>query len=663
MANTEKVDVDIHFNSNANQATQDVNQLVTAIGDVSDAQGQATKSIQDHAKALKSNSLAVLENGGAMGLLNDLTGGYAMMIKDVVEASALFTNSKKIDTVATEASTVATGANAVATEAATIATESWTVALLANPVVAITAAVVALGVAVFLVTKYLSGQAEATEKVNDLLKINRLATENLTKANEESKSVIASMNEIEIARAKALGKSTAEIDALIKKQKEGDVQTAISARITAKAATDAASVAIGKVLANTGILGGIDEEALKTAKENYKLALDAEKKANDDVNTAIISQTTTRLGVQERIHNEEVKANEDKNKKILDSNIKAAADAKALADKIAAEKLAADMKSANEALSIVNKLREETETPAEKENREFQDKKTILEANNLSTEELEKQHKNNLLKIQKEATDKELDKIDGTNEVLANDRLTKQETKALEMQDGFDKDRAFAQLQLDTELLDETNRFNALTEAQQQEADQIKLHEDIITNIKANATATRKQISDAEKAETADNIKAIAAGLSTLNQLFSVNDGNSVKSKKKAIIRNGVVNLAQIGVDTGLAISKGYAEGGPWLGSGGAIIATAMGVINTALVIASTNKQLQALGGGSVTSTSPTVASAQPTTTFVSSSNNQIADSISNAQSSTPIKTYVTIGDVNTADELNRKAVGNSTIG
>jgi hypothetical protein len=40
--------------------------------------------------SMKESSLSVLENGGAMGLLNDATGGMAMTVKDAVEATALF---------------------------------------------------------------------------------------------------------------------------------------------------------------------------------------------------------------------------------------------------------------------------------------------------------------------------------------------------------------------------------------------------------------------------------------------------------------------------------------------------------------------------------------------------------------------------------------------
>jgi len=47
-------------------------------------------------KSMGDSSNAVLDNGGAMGLLNDATGGLAMTVKDAVEASVLFTKSQKL---------------------------------------------------------------------------------------------------------------------------------------------------------------------------------------------------------------------------------------------------------------------------------------------------------------------------------------------------------------------------------------------------------------------------------------------------------------------------------------------------------------------------------------------------------------------------------------
>jgi hypothetical protein len=65
------------------------------LANLSDKTKEASQSQKSLGSSLKSSSLSVLENGGAMGLLNDLTGGFAMQVKDAVEASALFTKSQK----------------------------------------------------------------------------------------------------------------------------------------------------------------------------------------------------------------------------------------------------------------------------------------------------------------------------------------------------------------------------------------------------------------------------------------------------------------------------------------------------------------------------------------------------------------------------------------
>jgi len=75
------------------ELTKKMNALETSIEGVDDAQDSLAKST-------KSSSTAVLENGGAMGLLNDATGGLAMTVKDAVEASVLFTKSQRAAAIA-----------------------------------------------------------------------------------------------------------------------------------------------------------------------------------------------------------------------------------------------------------------------------------------------------------------------------------------------------------------------------------------------------------------------------------------------------------------------------------------------------------------------------------------------------------------------------------
>lgn len=53
------------------------------------------KTQEGFRKSLKNSANSVLENGGAIGLLDEVTGGYATKVKDAVEASGLFTKSQK----------------------------------------------------------------------------------------------------------------------------------------------------------------------------------------------------------------------------------------------------------------------------------------------------------------------------------------------------------------------------------------------------------------------------------------------------------------------------------------------------------------------------------------------------------------------------------------
>lgn len=83
------------------------------------------------------------------------------------------------------------------------------------------------------------------------------------------------------------------------------------------------------------------------------------------------------------------------NKKIADAD---AAQKEAIADK----QLADDMASAQQAIDILNQLKEDAETPAERELREYNDKRKVLLDNNLSIEELTRQHIKKMQQIQAE---------------------------------------------------------------------------------------------------------------------------------------------------------------------------------------------------------------------------------------------------------------------
>jgi len=170
-------------------------QLDTATGDV--------------ATGMKQSSLSILENGGAMGLLNDATGGVAMTIKDAVEATGLFTSGTAIATMAQKAYAFVVGTTTGALKALRLALAATGIGVI----------VVALG---FLVEKLMSStkateeQTRAQELLNQAIKAsNELYKENI--------SAIDDVTKARLLRAKIAGKSETELSKI---EKEGSQERA-----------------------------------------------------------------------------------------------------------------------------------------------------------------------------------------------------------------------------------------------------------------------------------------------------------------------------------------------------------------------------------------------------------------------------------------------------
>ena len=226
-----------------------LNSKATTLDDNLENISHSNKSVSS---SFAESSNAILENGGAMGLLNDLTGGYAMMVKDAVEASALFIVKKRADTVATNATTVATvsantatqqgiigkikdaaatvtstvakGASTVATNIATAAQWLWNAAVVANPLVALVVGIVAAGAALYKLTTFLLENAEANEtaskataKMTAQLKEQSMAAARGLRALKENADYNYEL-------AKANGASTAEL----RKMKEASINAEIA---------------------------------------------------------------------------------------------------------------------------------------------------------------------------------------------------------------------------------------------------------------------------------------------------------------------------------------------------------------------------------------------------------------------------------------------------
>lgn len=89
---------EIKIVADASDATKEVNKLRNSLDDVQEESKKASKSIDD-----------VASNGGAIAILDSLTGGLATRLKDAYEASKLFNTSLK----ATRGALIATGIGAL----------------------------------------------------------------------------------------------------------------------------------------------------------------------------------------------------------------------------------------------------------------------------------------------------------------------------------------------------------------------------------------------------------------------------------------------------------------------------------------------------------------------------------------------------------------------
>lgn len=346
-----------------------------------------------------------------------------------------------------------------------------------------------------------------------------------------------------------------------------------------------------KIEAKNKYLGVVAEEGKATAefaretnRQIAKVDADAqsekEKKAKEISDKAKADRKTERLKLQ--------KEREDEAKRI--------------------EKERQDemMASAKQALDIVNQLKESQETPAQKENREYQEKKTILEANNLSTEELTKVHLQNLAKIKEEdkaKSDAEQkikgDKIKADDEKIIADEKALEQAKEEVRQAGLDN---IGNIGKSLQVLAGKNKAIAKAGL-----------------IVENAVSIAKIIQNTAVA----NAKAVATFPATAGQPFvginTISGALSIASSIKAT----ATAMKQLG-------------GGDSGGGAGA--------------------SLPSGGGGG--------ASATPAVGFQTSSENQIATTINNNKQDAPIvKAYVVSSDVSTAQAIDRNKVESNSLG
>jgi len=306
-------------------------------------------------------------------------------------------------------------------------------------------------------------------------------------------------------------------------------------------------------------------------------------------------------------------------------------DEKAAADKKAAEdKLSADMDSAKKAIEILDELNKKTETPAQKETREYEEKLAILRANNLSTEKLTKDHLDELKKIEDDIRLKADEKKAAELEKIINDSTATFDARLA----AVDAEQALLQKQLDDKVITE-EQFN----------DKVKA-----------LSKSRLTIGELETQAKIEQAQRGAALLSNISDLI----GKDTAAGKAAAIAATTIN-------TYAAAQSAFknAQANPI-----SILGPAYPYISAGLAIAGGLKNVQAIlavptpgaggGGGSAPSGGATMT-APSFNTVGSSSTNQLAQTIG-SQSQTPIKSYVVASDVSTAQALDRNIISNASI-
>jgi chemotaxis protein histidine kinase CheA len=308
--------------------------------------------------------------------------------------------------------------------------------------------------------------------------------------------------------------------------------------------------------------------------------------------------------------NEKIKQQQEKAKQDAIAKKKEEADA---LKKIEEDRLAAEMSLAKEVMDKEKSLREAQETPLQKEEREYQEWLTKYQANNLNTELLTKQHKDNIALIEK-------------------------------------------------------------TDAEKKAADAKIIADKTTSEAKANADKQieiERQVAEAKKSIQDSTFNNIASGIGLLKGLFEKN-----KSLQKALlIAESAAGIAKIIINTKAAnaaakLKYALLPGGVALAAAESTMNNVSAGIGIATTIAATAKGLSAFGGGSAGGAPSIgggggggVAAAPPAFNVVgASATNQLAQTIGQKEQQ-PVKAYVVSNDVTTSQSLNRNIISSATLG
>ena len=375
---------------------------------------------------LKVQSAMALSQG--LSTIADSAKDFQRLKAIVVDAMKSIAAAKAVDTVATEANIVATGASATAVAVdttvkggATIATTALAVAtnilnaslaVLTAPIFLVIAAIAGLVLGIGYLTGAFGdfdGSAAAAEKANAELS---REIDNLAKSTEKSNKEMERSNNYLLEMAKASGASTAELRKLAEQLINNEVAekrlNAVKAQSIFLEARRIASL----------------EDATDSQKETAKKAYELFKEQNSIYNNSLDERKQLALDHQVQVRQEETdaanklaedrkKANEKRLEAQKEAHKKLLEEQKRAAEERRKEELAQFRRveeQYNEAQRIIKEARKanedsllsENEIKVNAENEAYAQKIAKLQEFNLSTEEVEREHKRKLAELNEE---------------------------------------------------------------------------------------------------------------------------------------------------------------------------------------------------------------------------------------------------------------------
>lgn len=575
---------------------------------------------------------SVISNGGAMAILDKLTGGYASVLRDALEASELFSTTTKASTTVIAAETTARGANTTVTTAATAASgantaagvtatatntaESASLVTLAAKRAAATAATEAHAAATATATATSKGYGDIVNLATDALKrmaagtaLTKVQTELLTNAGRQSKTglketaeliIQVSKKQVDAAKqgAAATGEAVKATTALVKGHKSVGIAAKLAGLATRQALI---ATGIGAFIVALGLVVAYWEEIVEfitgaNAELEKNLALNEQILANVEAQNVQRAAGLTDIDRALAIATEKAKQRGASQKELDELEIKALEDKVELALRL-------------ETIAIQTRVRLTNDTTTAEQ------AEAAIKGEADATKALEEAEFNlELARLKRRG----VDVAERRDPIVP---IPKVELAPLEpIESGLRK-----------ELEEDFTEFLAGQSKKRTELTKEEL--EIIKNLRLD-----------------NQLLILDAAASTFASLAEMSDENSDTQKAFAI--------TSVLIDTAAAIVgtwRGYAQFGPW-GTAAAIAqTTAIAAAGAAAIhnitSAGPGGSIDAPDGGGTTPAPPTAQSQQTLTNSI------------NDQNQVPIRAYLVSSDIETQLALDRQISNNSSLG